>query len=66
MAIIATGVQSPILDTLAVILIVARVLQTLIHISLKQTDLVAGIRFAFYFVQFICMFTMGVFVAANV
>lgn len=64
-AIIATGVQSSVLDILAIILICARVFQTLIHISLKQTNLVAGLRFAFFFVQFICMFSMGVFVAVN-
>jgi uncharacterized MAPEG superfamily protein len=64
-AIIATGINSPILDTLAIILICARVLQTLVHISVKQTDLVAGVRFALFFVQFICMITMGVFVAVN-
>jgi len=64
-AIIATGVQSPILDAMAIILICARVLQTLIHISIMQTNLVAGIRFALFFVQFICMFTMGAFVAVK-
>ncbi len=64
-AIIATGLQSPILDASAIILICARVLQTLIHTSLIQTNLVAGIRFAFFFVQLICMFTMGVYIAVN-
>jgi hypothetical protein len=29
----------------------------------EQTNVVAGIRFAFFFVQAICMITMGILVA---
>ncbi|HUL42190.1 MAG TPA: MAPEG family protein [Burkholderiales bacterium] len=64
-AIVATGVQNPVLDTLAIVLIFARVFQTLVHISLKPTNLAAAIRFAFFFVQLICMFSMGMFVAVH-
>ena len=65
LAIIATGLLSPALDTLAIIVICARIFQRLIHISSKQTDLVAGIRFVFFFVQLIRMFAMGACVAVN-
>ncbi len=60
----ASGVQAATLDALAVILIVARVCQTLVHVGPEQTETVAAIRFAFFFVQLICMVAMGVYVAA--
>lgn len=62
-ATVATGVRSPLLDTLAVILLVARVCQTITHIAFEQTNATVGVRFAFFFTQAWCMIGMGVFVA---
>ena len=39
---------SPILDGLAITILVARICQSSIHILLEQTNMVASIRFAFY------------------
>jgi uncharacterized MAPEG superfamily protein len=62
-AIVATGVRSPMLDTLAVVLLVARVLQTLTHVTFKQTDTVVAVRFSFFLTQIVCMAAMGILVA---
>jgi uncharacterized MAPEG superfamily protein len=62
-AVAASGVRIPALDTLAVVLLVARVLQTVTHVAFVQTDAVVGVRFAFFFVQIVCMVGMGILVA---
>ena len=64
-AIMATGVTSPWLDGLAVALLVLRIAHSLWHIILEQTEVVATIRFALYFLQILILFAMGIFVAVN-
>jgi uncharacterized MAPEG superfamily protein len=62
-ALLITKATSPWLDVLAVILLVARIAQSTLHIGPKQTELVAGARFGCYAVQVVCMVTMGVWAA---
>ncbi len=62
-AIVATGSDSLRLDTLAVVLLVARMFQTVIHVAFAPTNTVASVRFAFFFTQIVCMFWMGLVVA---
>jgi uncharacterized MAPEG superfamily protein len=62
LAIIVSGVRSETLDILAIVLLVARVLQTITHIVFEQTNIVAGARFALFFTQLVCMFWMGIIV----
>lgn len=64
-AILATGVQSPVLDALALCVLGARILQSLIHIIPEQTERVSILRFIFYFTQILCMGAMGILVAVN-
>ncbi|HXJ34827.1 MAG TPA: MAPEG family protein [Candidatus Eisenbacteria bacterium] len=64
-AIVASGARSPTLDTLAVVMLAARVLQTLTHVTFPQTDPVVGVRFAFFFTQLVCMAAMGTIVALH-
>ena len=60
-AIAASGVHSSTLDTLAIVLLAARILQTVTHISVAQTNtVIADLRFAFYFIQIACMAGMGI------
>ncbi len=59
-ALMAMGLQSAIIDRLAVIMLAARVVQTLIHILLPPTNTATSLRFAFYFIQALCMIAMGV------
>jgi hypothetical protein len=64
-ALLAARVTSPILDGLAITILVARICQSSIHLLLEQTNMVAGIRFAFYFLQAISMIAMGILVAIS-
>lgn len=64
-AIVATGIRSPTLDVLAMILLAARILHTLIHILFEQTNVVVSVRFAFFLTQVVCMAWMGGYVAVN-
>jgi uncharacterized MAPEG superfamily protein len=64
-AIVATGISSSTLDLLAVVLLIARIFQTVVHIALKQTTVASSIRFGFFFVQIICMVAMGTIVITN-
>ncbi len=63
-ALVATRIANPILDGLAITILVARVCQTLIHLSVEQTNVVASLRFAFFLLQAICMVGMGILIAA--
>lgn len=61
--IVATDARSPILDIQAIVLLVARIVQTIIHIGFKQSNMAVGFRFFFFFIQLICMIGMGVMAA---
>jgi uncharacterized MAPEG superfamily protein len=50
----ACGVEHPAVDPLCAATLAARIAQSLVHVSLAQTDRVVSVRFAFYFVQFLC------------
>jgi uncharacterized MAPEG superfamily protein len=59
-----TGAGGRAFDVPALILLTARVGQSVTHIAFEQTDRVAAFVFGFYFVQALCMFwMMGVVVA---
>jgi MAPEG family protein len=60
---VATQIKDPILDALAITILVARICQTLIHLSVEQTNLVASLRFVFFFAQAVCMIGMAAFIA---
>jgi uncharacterized MAPEG superfamily protein len=57
-AVLAAGVTSPLLDGLAIVILVARICQSSIHLLLEQTNTAAAVRFIFYFVQVISMFAI--------
>ena len=59
----AAHVDDSFLDVLAVVLLVARVIQSTVHISFVQTNRVVSVRFSFFMVQFVCMWAMGIHVA---
>lgn len=58
---IYTGVFTPTLSILAVVLMVFRVLHTLVHVGFRQQGKVTLVRFGFFAVQFVCMVWMGVY-----
>lgn len=61
----AAAVDTAFLDTLACILLGARVIQSMVHMSFVQTDRVVSVRFSFFFVQFLCMAAMAIDVAIS-
>lgn len=61
----AAGARSGFLDALALAFMAARICQTTVHLAFTQTDFVASVRFAFFFVQALCMVAMGISVAAT-
>jgi hypothetical protein len=61
---VAAGITDPRLDALALVLMGARVVHTLVHVTLTQTNRVAAIRFSFFMVQFVCMVAMAGVIAA--
>jgi uncharacterized MAPEG superfamily protein len=60
---LALRLDTPVLDALAITILVARICQTSVHLSIEQTNSIAAIRFAFFFVQAACMIAMGVIAA---
>lgn len=65
LAAVATGVSSAILDVLALVLLGARIVQSILHVAFEPTELVAGARFGFFAVQVVCMAWMGVYIAIH-
>ncbi len=59
----ATGADSRLLDLLAGAILVARIFQTTVHLTFAPSDAAALIRFAFFFVQALCMLAMAAAVA---
>ena len=59
---VASGVRSPSLDVLAIVLLAARVCQTITHIAFEQTNFAVGVRFSFFFVQLLSMLAMSALV----
>lgn len=50
-ALYASGVGGPVVDDLSIGILLARVAQSSVHVGLVQTNTVAAVRFAFFFVQ---------------
>lgn len=59
LAAVVAQVQSSLTDQLAVAFLIGRILQSLTHLSFKQTRTVTSFRFLFYLVQVGCMFGMA-------
>ena len=64
LALAATGVQSATIDHLAMVLLAARIGQTLTHIMLPPTNPVTGLRFGFFCIQAGCMVAIAAFAMA--
>jgi uncharacterized MAPEG superfamily protein len=60
----ATGLQSGTIDRLAIVLLTARIGQTLAHIVLPPTNAATALRFSLFVVQVVCMLAMGAVIAA--
>lgn len=64
-AIDRAGLESPVLNALALTVLGARVIQSSVHIALEQTDTVIYVRFGFYFAQIAAMIAMAMILFAS-
>jgi uncharacterized MAPEG superfamily protein len=64
-AIAATGAAHPALDALALVLLAARIGQTMTHVAFCSTRVAVAVRFALFFTQIVCMVAMGAIVARS-
>ncbi len=48
------GVAGPGVNIVAVTILAARIMQSLVHVCLVQTNAVVSVRFTFFFVQILC------------
>src|SRR5512146_208185 len=65
-ALLVTGASNRWLDMLAIVLLIARIAQSTLHIGPEQTEMVAAVRFGCYAIQIVCMIIMGSWAAAVV
>ena len=59
LVIVVAGIRDARLDALSLTLLAARIAHTVVHVALTQTNVVAAVRFAFFFTQVVCMFAMA-------
>ena len=65
LALMATGLQTTSIDALSVTLLLARIGQTLVHIGAPPTNIGATLRFALFFVQIVCMISIGTIIVLS-
>jgi uncharacterized MAPEG superfamily protein len=58
LVITALGLQSRAIDALCVLVLAARVCQSLVHLSHVQTDSFVAVRFSFFSVQLVCFLAL--------
>ncbi|QAY94094.1 MAPEG family protein [Pseudomonas sp. ACM7] len=54
----ALGVDGPAVSCLSIIVLIARVFQSLVHVSHVQTDIFVAVRFTFFCVQLVCFLAL--------
>jgi hypothetical protein len=59
----ALGVDGLAVSYLSIIVLIARVCQSLVHVSHVQTDTFVAVRFAFFCVQLVCFLALIVIAA---
>lgn len=57
-ALYVSGADGPVADFASVGVLVARVMQSLVHVCLPQTNSVVAVRFSFLLVQLVCFFML--------
>jgi hypothetical protein len=59
-------VVGTLVDALATTVLIARIFQSLVHVCFVHTNTVASVRFAFFFVQFVCfLWLIGIIVVTH-
>ena len=60
----AAGAEGPLVDGLALGVLAARICQTSVHLAFTPTNMMAAARFAFFFVQVLCMLALAAVAAS--
>ena len=58
LALHASGTDGVVVDFASIAILVARVAQSLVHVSVRQTSAVVAVRFSFLLVQLTCFFVL--------
>jgi uncharacterized MAPEG superfamily protein len=61
----AIGVSGSVVDSLCTIVLIARIFQSLVHVSHPQTDAFVAVRFSFFSVQLVCFLALIVMVVRH-
>ena len=64
LALTVTGLQSDLIEWLSIAMLAARIGQTLVHVGIRPTNASASLRFVLFFIQLVCMITMGTVIVA--
>lgn len=65
-ALIATGMKSPVIDRLAIATLAARIGQTVVHIACAPTNGWTTLRFILFTSQIACMIAIGIMIAMSI
>lgn len=65
LALYVSGVGGPVVDYLAAGVLVARVMQSLVHVSFEQTNAVIAVRFSFFLMQIIIFLALIVVIVRS-
>ena len=65
LALYVSGLASVAVNALSLIVLVARIMQSLVHVSFVQTNTVASVRFAFFFMQIISFLALVVLIVRH-
>jgi len=60
LALYISGLSSNTIDSLAIVIVIARIIQSSIHVTFEQTNRAALFRFIFFFIQIICFLWLAV------
>jgi uncharacterized MAPEG superfamily protein len=59
-------VAGTLVDALAVTVVITRIFQSMVHVCFVHTNIVASVRFGFYFAQFVCfLWLVGIIVVTH-
>jgi len=65
LALQASGTGGYLVNDLCITIMAARVIQSLIHVSVPQTNSVVSVRFTFYFIQLICFLWLALIIISD-
>ena len=66
LALQASGVGGPTVNGVSIAILAARVIQSLVHVSLVQTNTIASVRFGFFFIQIVGFLWLAALVVSRV